>query len=283
MPYIRRAEPRDALELTAIAREAKAMWGYAPQVLAAWEGQLSVSAGEITARPVFVTLMDGGIVGFYSLAPASEEWELDNLWVRPSHARRGIGTAMLSHALERARQGGAMGILVDSDPNAEAFYLRAGAVRVGALPAPIPGEPGRIRPQLRLSTHGMRGVSPDRPLRKQYHFRPGDSGLRAWDVDRLVQLTSKVTPQSVPLSSIRELDEPYWGPMTPRDVGEHARLIDECDLNHPIILSSDGRVMDGMHRVLKAVAQGESHIMAVRFDADPEPDYVGVKPEDLPY
>ena len=42
--------------------------------------------------------------------------------------------------------------------------------------------------------------------------------------------------------------------------------------------------MDGMHRVLKALMQGRSHIRAVRFETDPEPDYVGVlDPDDLPY
>jgi hypothetical protein len=65
----------------------------------------------------------------------------------------------------------------------------------------------------------------------------------------------------VPVASIRELDEPYWGePMTCRNVAEHARLIEEADLGCPIILSSDGRVMDGMHRVLKALILGDSHI-----------------------
>lgn len=87
----------------------------------------------------------------------------------------------------------------------------------------------------------------------------------------------------VPVSGIREIDENYWGEMTCRKVAEHARLIQECDLSFPIILSSDGRVMDGMHRVLKALKQGESSIRAVRFKIDPEPDYVGVRPEDLPY
>ena len=120
-------------------------------------------------------------------------------------------------------------------------------------------------------------------MRKQYHFRPSESGLRAWDVDRLVALTKHLEAESVPVSSIRELDEPYWGSMTCREVAEHAHLINECDLRFPIILSSDGRVMDGMHRVLKAVIQGESQILAVRFAHDPEPDYVGVDPKDLPY
>jgi hypothetical protein len=41
--------------------------------------------------------------------------------------------------------------------------------------------------------------------------------------------------------------------------------------------------MDGMHRVLKAVLAGRSHVPAVRFSADPMPDYIGVDPEALPY
>ena len=121
-------------------------------------------------------------------------------------------------------------------------------------------------------------------MRKQYHFRPSAAGLRAWDVDRLVSLTKHLEPELVPVASIRELDEPYWGePMTCRSVAEYARFINECDLGYPVILSSDGRIMDGMHRVLKALLLGESHIRAVRFLTDPEPDFVGVDPDDLPY
>ena len=120
-------------------------------------------------------------------------------------------------------------------------------------------------------------------MRKQYHFRPSDAGLLAWDVDRLVALSKDLEPAAIPVASIRELDEPYWGAIPTREVAEHARLIDECDLSFPIILSSDGRVMDGMHRVLKALLKGASHIHAVRFTVDPEPDYIGVKPEDLSY
>ena len=121
-------------------------------------------------------------------------------------------------------------------------------------------------------------------MRKQYHFRPSDAGLRAWDVDRLVALTKHMEPQPVPVASIRELDEPYWGePVNCRGIAEHARLINEADLRFPVILSSDGRVMDGMHRVLKALIRGETHLLAVRFLEDPEPDFVGVNPVDLPY
>jgi hypothetical protein len=121
-------------------------------------------------------------------------------------------------------------------------------------------------------------------MRKQYHFRPSAAGLRAWDIDRLVALSKHLEVQLVPVASIRELEEPFWGEsMTCRGVAEHARLIEEADLGYPIILSSNGRIMDGMHRVLKALMLGESHIRAVRFLSDPEPDFVGVDPDELPY
>jgi hypothetical protein len=63
----------------------------------------------------------------------------------------------------------------------------------------------------------------------------------------------------------------------------HVRLIEEADLSYPIILSASGAVMDGMHRVAKAMREGRSRIEAVQFDEDPEPDHVGLGPHDLPY
>jgi len=125
-------------------------------------------------------------------------------------------------------------------------------------------------------------------MRKQYHFRSSPEGLRAWDVERLVELTRNLPHQRVPLTSIREIDEPYWSNegtqhLTCRDVVEHARLILDCDFVFAVILSSDGRVMDGMHRICKALFLGHDDIGAVRFVDDPDPDYVGIHPDDLPY
>jgi len=107
-------------------------------------------------------------------------------------------------------------------------------------------------------------------------------------VHRLVAQASGLVRERVLLSEIRELDEPYWGgeranQITCREIVGHARLMLECDLTFPIILSSDGRVMDGMHRVCKALLEGSSEIEAVRFVHDPDPDYIGVHPGDLPY
>ncbi len=125
-------------------------------------------------------------------------------------------------------------------------------------------------------------------MRKQYHFRPSDHILVAWDVDRLIRLSKDFPRIEVGLNSIRELDEPFWfagggDAATCRAIVEHARLIDAADLSFPIILSSEGRVMDGMHRVAKAALLRRSTVDAVQFANDPDPDFVGVEPDDLPY
>ncbi len=125
-------------------------------------------------------------------------------------------------------------------------------------------------------------------MRKQYHFRRSTKGYYAWDVDRLVALTKNYRPHCIELDSIRELDENFWfggddDVPTCRAIVEHMRLIEDADLRYPIILSADGRVMDGMHRVAKALLHGRKTIEAVRFEQDPEPDYEDVQPDELPY
>ena len=145
---IRAAKPDEAGVLSALARDAKAMWGYPAEALAAWKDQLTIDAADVAARPFFVAEIDGAIAGFYALAPGAKEWELDNLWVAPALGRRGIGRALLKHALLQARLGGAERVLVDSDPHAEPFYLAAGGSHSGEVPAPIAGNPDRVRPQI---------------------------------------------------------------------------------------------------------------------------------------
>jgi hypothetical protein len=108
-----------------------------------------------------------------------------------------------------------------------------------------------------------------------------------WDVDRLVP-TKDFPRVEIPLTTIQELDEPFWfdaaDPLpTCRAVIEHARLINAADLSYPVILSAEGRVMDDMRRVGKALLLGLSSIDAVQFNKAPELDYVGVHWGDLPY
>jgi len=123
-------------------------------------------------------------------------------------------------------------------------------------------------------------------MRKQYYFRSSPGGLLAWDVDRLVELSRAFTVHSVPLEEIQELNDPIFGAdeaWTWRSLALHCRLVQEAELRYPIIRAANGAVMDGMHRVSKALIEGHDTIDAVQFATDPDPDYVGCQPDELPY
>ena len=122
-------------------------------------------------------------------------------------------------------------------------------------------------------------------VRKQYHFWPAERGFDAWDVDRLIALGRAFPVEGVRVGSIREIDTVYWfdGSVEPpvRKVVEHAKLMAEVDPSYPIILGHDGRVMDAMHHIARALFEGRAEIDAVRFPP-PEPDYRNCLPHELP-
>jgi hypothetical protein len=115
-------------------------------------------------------------------------------------------------------------------------------------------------------------------MRKQYHLREVDDGLAAWDVDRLIRLSAGLPVSLVAVADIPDLDTAYWSTgktdpaLTVREIVAHATLMRDVDLSYPVILAADGSVMDGMHRVARALLDGVASVPAVRFVQDPLPD-----------
>jgi hypothetical protein len=128
-------------------------------------------------------------------------------------------------------------------------------------------------------------------MRKQYHFWPAASGsglLDAWDVDTLIAMSAQLPVERVDVASITELDTNYWSDgtgtsRTVRQIVEHVRFIMAADLDYPVILGQDGRVMDGMHRIARALLDGRPQVAARRFTAPLPPDFVDVRPDQLSY
>lgn len=52
------------------------------------------------------------------------------------------------------------------------------------------------------------------------------------------------------------------------------KRVNECSLDYPIILDSDGRIADGYHRVCKAILEGKETIKAIRLEQMPAPDEI---------
>jgi len=102
-------------------------------------------------------------------------------------------------------------------------------------------------------------------------------GDRGWHVETIWRAALGLPVQQVPVDAIREVDEDCWfsgRPPTVREVVDHARRIADADLTVPIILASDGQVLDGMHRIANAVLCGRTSIAAQRLTTDPDPDWL---------
>jgi GNAT superfamily N-acetyltransferase len=147
---VRSARPAENEYLSALAAAAKALWGYPEQQLALWAGELRISHESIINEPTFVVEEHARPVAVAQLDTKASPWAVECLWVHPSAIGRGVGTLLVRHLLAHARANGQSVLSVDADPNAEAFYIRLGAHRVGAVDAPIQGQPDRRRPQLIL-------------------------------------------------------------------------------------------------------------------------------------
>ncbi len=77
------------------------------------------------------------------------------------------------------------------------------------------------------------------------------------------------------IEQIPELDINCWFERrepTLREIAGHAQRIAQADLAYPVILNEDGALMDGGHRLCKALAEGRTTIVAVQFPQTPEPD-----------
>lgn len=126
-----RAKPEDAEALTAVAHAAKRHWGYPERWIESWRDTLIIRAESIAARVTYCAMEDARPVGFYALTSENDGMHLDHLWIAPHAMGRGIGRALFEHALGQTKSLGHRTLKVESDPNAEGFYTRMGARRVG--------------------------------------------------------------------------------------------------------------------------------------------------------
>jgi GNAT superfamily N-acetyltransferase len=144
---IRRATASDAPALTAVAHAAKRHWGYPERWIELWKDALTITPDFISNNQVYVAFVNGEIAGFSALVVNEDEVWLEHLWVLPKHIGTGLGKTLFIHAAGVAATTGAKAMEIESDPNAEGFYKRMGAKRVGEVVSTIEGEK-RVLPLL---------------------------------------------------------------------------------------------------------------------------------------
>jgi GNAT superfamily N-acetyltransferase len=149
---LRDATVADLGALGALAHASKAHWGYDDAFMRACRDELTVHPVDLERAVVRVAAaeVDRTILGFHGVVPLEgDRVELAWCFVAPPAMGRGVGRALLVDATSIAALAGASVLRIEADPNAEAFYVRHGARRVGDVPSA--SVPGRALPLLELA------------------------------------------------------------------------------------------------------------------------------------
>ena len=142
--------------LSEVAFAAKQHWGYSVEWMEAWREELTATPEYLHAQPVYVATEEGRIAGFFGLKSAADGHHLEHLWLLPAFIGRGLGRALFGEAVQQARPAGATELRIKSDPNAEGFYLKMGAVRTGLEESLFLG---RFRREVPLLVYSLRCVA----------------------------------------------------------------------------------------------------------------------------
>ena len=146
---IRQASSEEATELTRIAQEAKRHWGYPEHWLQRWEADLTITPDFILNNHVYVADDGKRLSGFYALSVKANKAELEHMWVAPDCIGTGVGKALFVAAMQKASELQLKAVEISSDPDAEGFYQKMGAQRVGETHADLDGE-SRVLPRLSI-------------------------------------------------------------------------------------------------------------------------------------
>lgn len=141
---IRFATPDQAGTLTQIAFAAKRHWNYPERWIQIWSPLLTITPGFIEEHETCVAYLDQEPVGFCAISTEDVKASVEHLWVLPEHMGRGVGAELFNHMLLRCKELGMQILEIESDPNAQGFYERMGARKVGEVASEVDGLPRRL-------------------------------------------------------------------------------------------------------------------------------------------
>jgi len=135
---IQKAIPGDHEILTQITKKSKAYWGYSNEQIEDWSPFLTVTEEYIETNSVFNLMLDNQIIGYYSFFHESENSiKLDNLFVLPDFIGKGFGKLLMNDFLVGLQDLSVQKVVLNSEPNAESFYIKFGFVKIGQIETSI--------------------------------------------------------------------------------------------------------------------------------------------------
>jgi GNAT superfamily N-acetyltransferase len=142
--------------LSELCLRSKAVWGYDDAFMRACRNELTLRPDELRTSYFQVAERDAVVAGLAQIKVAGREADLAKLFVEPALLGAGIGRRLLEWASRRARDLGAVRMMIEADPGAVPFYERMGARQTGFVPSQSIA--GRMLPYLLLELEKETGL-----------------------------------------------------------------------------------------------------------------------------
>lgn len=110
----------------------KGYWGYSQEQLEQWRSNLIFEEEYVARNTVKLVLVESEMIGFFALVKGDID-ELDHLWLLPKAIGKGYGSLVFEKIISECALLGITEFYIISDPDAEGFYLKKGALRVGEV------------------------------------------------------------------------------------------------------------------------------------------------------
>ncbi|CAG9621256.1 GNAT family N-acetyltransferase [Sutcliffiella rhizosphaerae] len=121
--------------LSDLALRSKAYWAYDKTFIEACREDLTITKHYIENNPTYVLKNKNEMLGFFSFD--RKRGKLDFLYLDPSVIGMGIGKKLWVHVVTTAEGLNMTSFEIDSDPHAEAFYIKMGAKRIGEIESTV--------------------------------------------------------------------------------------------------------------------------------------------------
>ena len=104
--------------------------------------------------------------------------------------------------------------------------------------------------------------------------RKFDDEVRFWHVPDVQAAAAHLPVREVAIDQFDLNIDAWFGEAcdpTIRNVVHHMKVILAADVTRPIILSTEGHVLDGQHRLAKCLLDGIASVPAQQFEVNPPP------------
>lgn len=115
---------------------------------------------------------------------------------------------------------------------------------------------------------------PTKPI-DEWDYMDGTYGTgdgKSWSVARLIKLSEEFPEYEVPVFTFPTWLWPWEDDLSLDSFINHAHRVQNADLSIPILISPSGAIIDGMHRLCKAILEKKETVKVKYFKELPRPD-----------